>query len=461
MPENAKGYRLVIHASRLAPDAIPGLTERLASLLRIPTESAAQLMAKPSTVLWDGLSLEVARGRQTALESIHVPCSIEPPPAAASEPQAREKSPPLPSRPARCPKCGLAIASGSAESECPGCGVVIGKYKAPRAPEPAPAPPVTQSGAGERPERSSVTGFPRKAMAIGGSVLLLVVLVIWSSRDRAPGKSDGARQAEAVQEVARSFPYAITGSWTGTHPDQFGSHVIQLTVGENLTVVSTSVRRYVGKVTQTFSWTAPDTVAFNDDQIDATRIGERFVVKVDQPLGVGRYSLDAPALFQLQAAAAPLAAQPALEVASDGRGLVASLHQILVPAGAAICPPGSVLDFRPARFTIQDSCGMKPIYQQVPLGYVVEAPLIACDKIPLSQSARVLLTVRNPGIQIKISATGNDQNDQSWPQPLQSGAMVTLEGGEIGRTIEVRFFPDGRKRATMPDGKIEWDLVRQ
>lgn len=103
---------------------------------------------------------------------------------------------------------------------------------------------------------------------------------------------------------------------------------------------------------------------------------------------------------------------------------------------------------------------MKAIYQQVPLGYVVDAPLIACEKVPLSQSARILLTVRNPGIQIKISKTGNDQDDPSWPQTLQFGAMVTLEGGEIGRTIEVRFFPDGRKRAVMPDGKIGWDLVR-
>lgn len=453
-------YRLVIHASRLGPDEIPELTERLASLLRISVESAAPLMAKPSTVLWDGLSLEVARGRQAALESIHIPCSIETPRVAAPEPQARVETP-LPSSPAaKCPKCGHAVASGSAESECPRCGVVVGKYRAPRASEPTPAPAVTQGNVRETPERGPGAGLPRKAMLICGSVLLLVALAFWSSRNRGPEKSEGARRTEAVQEEARSLPYSIVGSWTGTHPDQLGSHVIDLTVGEDLTVVSTTIRRYAGKVTQTFSWAAPDTVAFNDDQIDATRIGERFVVTVDQPLGVGRYSLDAPALFQLQAAAAPLAARPALEVASDGQGLVANLHQVLVPAGAAICPPDSVLDFRPARFTIQDFCGMKAIYQQVPLGYVVEAPLIACEKVPLSQSARVLLTVRNPGIQIKVSKAGNDQDDPSGPQTLQSGAMVTLEGGEIGRTIELRFFRDGRKRALMPDGKIEWDLVR-
>ena len=382
-----------------------------------------------------------------------------PRPVAPSEPEARAEVTQLASRATKCPKCGHAVASGSADSECPRCGVVVGKYRAPRAPEPTPAPPATQSGARETPERGADAGLPRKVLLFGGGVLLLVLLVVWASRGRAPGKSDG-RRTEAAQEVARSLPYSIVGSWTGTHPDQFGSHVIQLTVGEDFTVVSTTIRRYVGKVTQTFSWTAPDTVAFNDDQIDATRIGERFVVKVDQPLGVGRYSLDAPALFQLQAAAAPLAAQPALEVAPDGHGLVANLHQVLVPAGAAICPPASVLDFRPARFTIQDFCGMKAIYQQVPLGYVVEAPLIACEKVPLSQSARLLLTVRNPGIQIKVSKTGNDQDDPSGPQTLQSGAMVTLEGGEIGRTIELRFFPDGRKRAFMPDWKIEWDLAR-
>lgn len=452
-------FRLVLHASRLAPDAIPGLTERLAALLRIPIESAAPLMAKPSTILWDGLSQEVARGRQAALESIHIPCSIEPSPVAAPGPETREKSPPPSSLAARCPKCGHVIASGSADSECPRCGVVVGKFKTPRLPEPTPAPAGTQADVRETPKRGGGAGLPRKAMLLGGGALLLVLLVLWTSRGRAPEKGE-SRRTEAVQDLARSLPYSVVGSWTGTYLDQLGSHVIDLTVGEDLTVVSTTVRREVGNVTQTFSWTAPDTVAFNDDQIDATRIGERFVVEVDQPLGVGRYSLDAPALFQLQAIAAPLAARPALEVASEGRGLVARLHQVLVPAGAAKCPPDRVLDFRPARFTLQDFCGMKSIYQQVPLGYTVEAPLIACEKVPLSQSARVLLTVRNPGIQIKVSKAGDDQDDPGEPQPLQSGAMVTLEGGEIGRTIELRFFPDGRKRAVMPDGKIEWDLVR-
>ena len=169
MSENAMRYRLVIHASRLAPDAIPGLTERLPSLLRIPIESAAPLMAKPSTVPWDDLSLEVARGRQAALESIHIPCNVEPPPAAASEPQARETIPRLSSLAAKCPKCGFAIASGSAGSECPSRGVVIGKYKAPRAPEPTHVPPVTQSGARETPERSAGGGLRREAMLIGGA----------------------------------------------------------------------------------------------------------------------------------------------------------------------------------------------------------------------------------------------------------------------------------------------------
>lgn len=174
------------------------------------------------------------------------------------------------------------------------CAAGPGRREELPAPEPAPAPPVTQNVARETPEPGPGAGLPRRAMLICGSVLPLVALGFWSSRNRGPEKSEGARRTEAVQEEARSLPYPIVGSWTWTHPDPLGSHDIELTVGEDLTVVSTTIRRDAGKVTQTFSWTAPDTVAFNDDQIDATRIGERFVVEVDQPLGVGRHSRSRP-----------------------------------------------------------------------------------------------------------------------------------------------------------------------
>ncbi|MBI5549695.1 MAG: hypothetical protein HY901_37895 [Deltaproteobacteria bacterium] len=296
-------------------------------------------------------------------------------------------------------------------------------------------------------------------MLMGGAGLLLLVgLVVAVSRPKAPGPAENRSQQQAVQEVAKALPYSIVGAWTGTHTDQRGKqHVIQLTVGEDLTVESTRIHRNVGGKTETFTWAVPDTVTFSDDQIEATRTGEGFSLKVDQPRGVGRYSLDASELFLPMMAANPLAARPAFEVAPDDQGLVANLRQVLVPNGGFVCPPESVLDFRPARFTIQDFCGMKSIYQGLPVGYVVEAPLIACEKIPLSQSLMLLLTVRNPGIQIKIAAV--DKDADAWPQRLQSAAMVSMEARETSRTIEVRFYKDGRKRAEMPQQKVEWDLV--